>query len=244
MIVSASLKTTGVIATSLGIFTLLLGALGAFNELQFTLNRIWDVEPKPVKGFGASVKKFLFSRLLSFSMLLGISFLLLVSLVLSAALAALGDYLSGIPGFPAIALQIINIVVSLVVITFLFALMFKYIPDIEIPWRSLWLGAAVTAVLFSLGKFLIGLYLGQSDPGTTFGAAGSLILILLWIYYTSQILFLGAEFTQVYSRRFAVRGRPSELAVPRQRKGPASEQVAEGTEGRPPEPARPPQEQS
>ena len=238
MIQSASVQSTGIVATALGTVTLLLGALGAFNELQFTLNRIWDVKPKPAKGWTAGVKNFVMSRLLSFSMLLGIGFLLLVSLVMSAALAALGGYLGRIPGFPELALQVIHFVVSIGLITLLFALMFKYIPDIEIPWRSVWPGAAVTAIFFTLGKYLIGLYLGQSNVGTTFGAAGSMALIMLWIYYSSQIVFLGAEFTQVYSRRFAIRGRPSEDAVPRQRKPALREPAREPEVNAPREPAR------
>jgi membrane protein len=218
MIASASVKSTGLIATGLGLMSLLFGALGAFNELQYTLNRIWDVQAKPVKGMGASIKKFIFSRLLSFSMLLGVGFLLLVSLVLSAALAALGNLVGNIPGFPEMALQILNFVVSLVLITALFALMFKIIPDIHIPWRSVWLGAFVTGLLFTLGKFLIGLYLGRSNAATTFGAAGSLALIMVWIYYSSQIVFLGAEFTQVYSNQFGTKPRPKSHAEVRGRK--------------------------
>jgi membrane protein len=238
MLQSASVQSTGIVATVLGTITLLLGALGAFNELQFTLNRIWDVEPKPVKAWTAGVRNFLTLRLLSFSMLLGIGFLLLVSLVVGAVLAALGNYLSAITDFPELALQTIHFVVSLGLITLLFALMFKYIPDIDIPWLSVWPGAAVTAIFFTLGKYLIGLYLGQSNVGTTFGAAGSMMLIMLWIYYSSQIVFLGAEFTQVYSRRFAIRGRPSEHAVPRQRKPALREGGGKPDVDTPPEPAR------
>jgi membrane protein len=218
MIASASVKSTGLIATGLGIAVLLFGALGAFNELQYTLNRIWDVQAKPVQGMGASVKKFVFSRLLSFSMLLGIGFLLLVSLVASAALTALSHFLGNIPGFPQFALQVVNFVISLALISLLFALMFKFIPDIRIAWRSVWLGAIVTAVLFTVGKFLIGLYLGRGSVTNTFGTAGSLALILLWIYYSSQIVFLGAEFTQVYANRFGEKPTPKSHAEVRGRK--------------------------
>jgi membrane protein len=218
MISSATIRSTGIIATGLGVITLLFGALGAFNELQYTMNRIWDVKTKPVKGMGASIKRFITARLLSFSMLLAIGFLLLVSLVVSAALAALREYLGAIPGLPELALQILNIVVSLGITTLLFALMFKYIPDIRVPWRSVWLGAALTAIFFTLGRFLIGLYLGRSDVGSTFGAAGSLALILLWIYYSAQIVFLGAEFTQVYSTKFGEKPAPKSHAEARGRK--------------------------
>jgi membrane protein len=207
MIENATIKSTGLAASILGAITLLLGALGVFNELQNALNRIWGVKPKPLTGWGSRITQFIFKRLLSFSMLLGIGFLLLVSLVISAALSAMSDYLKGIPVFPEILLQVLNLIISLGMITVLFALIFKFIPDIKIPWRNVWPGALITAILFTMGKFLIGLYLGKSHVGSTFGAAGSLALIMIWIYYSSQILFLGAEFTQVFDKRFNSRSR-------------------------------------
>jgi len=207
MIENATIQSTGLVASIIGAITLLLGALGVFNELQNALNRIWGVKPKPLMGWGSRITQFIFKRLLSFSMLLGIGFLLLVSLVISAALSAMSDYLKGIPVFPEILLQVLNFLISLGMITLLFALIFKFIPDIKIPWRNVWPGALITAVLFTMGKFLIGLYLGKSHVGSTFGAAGSLALIMIWIYYSSQILFLGAEFTQVFDKRFSSRSR-------------------------------------
>ena len=201
MIKNATIPSTGVIASILGTVTLLLGAIGAFNELQIALNRIWDVDPKPIKGWSTRVKDFLLKRLLSFSMLLGIGFLLLVSLVISAAISALNDAFAGIPLVPQFVLQVLNLIISLLLITLLFAMIFKFIPDVKVPWRYVWPGAAITAILFTVGKQLIGLSLGQSEIGSSFGAAGSLALIMIWIYYSSQILFLGAEFTQVFANR-------------------------------------------
>lgn len=213
MIENAAFEPTGITASILGAVTLLIGALGAFNELQHALDRIWDVEPKPIKRWSVRVQRFVFKRLLSFSMVLGIGFLLLVSLVISAGLSALGDYLSGIPFFSELMLQILNLIISLGLITLLFAMIFKFIPDIKIAWRNVWLGAAITAVLFTIGKTLIGIYLGQTEVGSTFGAAGSLAVLMIWIYYSSQILFLGAEFTQVFTKSSGVRPPPDENGI-------------------------------
>lgn len=213
MIENAATTETGVTASILGSVTLLLGALGAFNELQHSLDRIWDVEPKPITRWSLRVQRFIFKRLLSFSMVLGIGFLLLISLVISAALAALSEYLGRIPLFSELVLQILNLILSLGLITLLFAMIFKFIPDVEIRWRNVWLGAAITAILFTMGKTLIGIYLGQAEVGSTFGAAGSLAVLMIWIYYSSQILFLGAEFTQVFTKRSGVRPPPDENAL-------------------------------
>lgn len=205
MIESASRPTTGLLATGLGAVTLLFGALGVFGELQNSLNTIWEVKPKPAKNFLDGVRRFILKRLLSFTMVLGIGFLLLASLVISAALSALGEYIGTRWPFADFWLQLLNFLISFLVITFLFAMMFKFLPEIKIAWKDVWLGAAVTSALFTLGKFLIGLYLGRSEVGNTFGAAGSLAILLIWIYYSAQILFLGAEFTQVYSNRYGSR---------------------------------------
>jgi membrane protein len=229
MIENASSSSAGVVASIIGTATLLIAALGTFNELQKALNRIWDVEPKPIEGWGNRVKDFIFKRLLSFSLLLGIGFLLLVALVVSAGLSAINEYLSTIPLLSNLVLQILNLLISLGLITLLFALIFKFIPDIEIGWRSVWLGAFITAVLFTVGKQLIGLYLGGSDIGNTFGAAGSLALIMIWVYYSSQILFLGAEFTQVYAKRTGKQPRPDEHAVEGKRKRQPSTETSAGT---------------
>jgi membrane protein len=174
-------------------------------------------------------------RFFPFTMVLGIAFLMLVSLVVSAALSALGTYLTGLAPGISFLMQIVNLVVSFVVITLLFALMFKILPDAEIAWRDVWLGAAITSLLFAIGKYLIGLYLGSSSVGSAYGAAGSLVVILLWVYYSGQILFFGAEFTQVYANRFGSRIVPSENAVPlteeeREKQGmPRKEEAATST---------------
>jgi membrane protein len=153
-------------------------------------------------------------RFLSFTMVLGVGFLLMVSLVLSAGLAALNEYMGGLFDNMAYVGQVINFVISFGIITLMFAMIYKILPDVQIAWGDVWIGAAVTALLFSIGKFLIGLYLGHSTIGSSYGAAGALVLIVLWIYYSAQILFLGAEFTQVYAKRFGSQIRPDEGAVP------------------------------
>ncbi|MGG6266471.1 YihY/virulence factor BrkB family protein [Leptolyngbya sp. AN03gr2] len=195
----------GGIATLVGVGFLIFGASGVFGQLQTALNTIWEVKPKP----GRAVKSFVQARFLSFAMVLVIGFLLLVSLVLSAALSGVSGYFGG---FLPEAFQIgrvLNFVLSFALITVLFASIYKFLPDVEVPWKNLWVGAAVTAVLFNIGKFLIGLYLGNSSVGSTYGAAGSLVVVLLWVFYSAQILLFGAEFTQVYSK---YRGRPIEPA--------------------------------
>ncbi len=182
--------STGIFATLVGVITLLVGATGVVGELQKSLSTIWEA-PEPKGGLVALIRE----RILSLAMILGIGFLLLVSLLLSAALTALGDSWG-----TAKILESINFVISLAVITVLFAAMFKFLPNVKIPWRNVWIGAAFTAILFTIGKTLTGLYLSKSAVASGFGAAGSLVIILVWVYYNSQILFLGAEFTQVYSK--------------------------------------------
>lgn len=190
----------GVLATVLSIVALALGAAGAFGQLQAALNRAWEVAPDPEQG---GLKRFLVKRVFSFGMILSVAFLLLVSLVLSAALTAFGSALSGMlpDGLSVTLLQAVNQVLSLAVITGLFAALFKVLPDARVAWRDVWVGGAVTAVLFVVGKFLIGLYLGRSNPGQAFGAAGSLAVLLVWIYYSSMMLLFGAEFTQLWAER-------------------------------------------
>lgn len=205
MIESASQTKTGLVATFLGAITLLFGALGVFGELQNSLNTIWEVKPKPAKNWLDGLRRFVIKRLLSFTMVLGIGFLLLASLIVSAALSALGEYIGTRWPLADLWLGLINFLISFIVITLLFAMIFKFLPEIKIAWKDVWLGAAVTSALFSLGKFLIGLYLGRSEVGNTFGAAGSLAILLIWIYYSAQILFFGAEFTQVYANRYGSR---------------------------------------
>jgi membrane protein len=190
----------GLIPTILGIAGLLFGATGAFGQLQKALNRSWNVEPDPNQG---GWKNFLSKRVFSLGMILVVAFFLLVSLVISAALTGMGDRLSGfLPfGLSAPFLEALNLVISLAVITFLFAALFKVMPDAKISWRTVWVGAAVTAFLFVIGKFLIGFYLGQSNPGQAYGAAGSLAVLLLWVYYSALILLFGAEFTETWAER-------------------------------------------
>jgi membrane protein len=214
MIETAAEPSTGTAASIIGAGVLIVGALGVFNEMQNALNTIWDVEPKKIKKWEGRILRFLSKRLLSFSLLIGIGFLLLVSLVVSAGLSALNEYFRGFPVFSEIMIQALNLFTSLGLIALLFALVFKYVPDVEITWRNVWLGSVITAILFTVGKTLIGLYLGRSAVGSTFGAAGSLVLIMVWVYYSSQILFLGAEFTQVYSKKTSPKPPPNEHAKP------------------------------
>ncbi len=196
-IAGANRPAASVIATVIGVVTLLLGALGVFGALQDALNTIWGVKPKPNRGL---IKGMIQDRLLSFTMVLGTGFLLLVSLVLSTALSAAVRYFGGMIPFSATVLEGVNFFVSFFVITLLFAYIFKYLPDAEIDWGDVWIGALMTSLLFVIGKFLLGLYLGNSAIGSTYGAAGSVIIVLIWIYYSAQILFFGAEFTKVFAR--------------------------------------------
>ncbi len=198
---NASRPGQDIVATIIGIVTLLFGALGAFSELQTSLNIIWGVEEKKVSGLWNTIRQQVINRFLSFAMILGIGFLLLVSLIVSTGLTALGTWLGSVLPLQQLILQVINLVISIGFITVLFAFIFKFLPDAEIAWRDVWVGAFFTAVLFSIGKTVIGLYLGSNAVATTFGAAGSLVILLLWIYYSAQIHFFGAEFTQVYANR-------------------------------------------
>jgi membrane protein len=210
MIQGARKPQTGAIASAIGIATLLFGASGVFGALQDALNTIWEVAPKPGRG----VLGILRDRFVSFTMVLGVGFLLLVALVVSAGLAALGTMLGEMLPAPAVVLQVINLVFAFGVITLLFAMIFKILPDAEIHWGDVWIGAAVTALLFTIGRFALGLYLGRSAFGSAYGVAGSFIVILLWVYYSAQILFFGAEFTQVYANTYGSRVVPDENAVP------------------------------
>jgi membrane protein len=193
---SASKPGQGIVAATLGIFTLMIGATAVFGELQSALDRIWKVPP--VKKGG--IRHLVLKRLLSFGMVLGLGFMLLVSLVLSAALAAFGKWWGDVLGGWTIVLEILNLAISFGVITGLFAMIYKFMPRANIPWRDVWVGSAVTAVLFTVGKFAIGLYLGTTNMASGFGAAGSLVVLLAWIYYSAQIFLLGAEFTRVFAQ--------------------------------------------
>lgn len=195
----------------LGIAGVIFGATGVFIELQGALNRAWEVGPDPEKG---GLKNMITKRIFSLGMILAIAFVLLVSLALSAVLSSFGNVLAGmIPGLGEVVLHVINFAISFAVITLLFAAMFKVIPDAEIAWRDVWVGAAATALLFVIGKFLIGFYLGRSDPGQAYGAAGSLAVLLVWIYYSAMILFFGAEFTQKWAENRGSGIQPEKGAV-------------------------------
>ncbi|CAN5364227.1 YihY/virulence factor BrkB family protein [soil metagenome] len=188
----------GAWAITVGVVTLFLGASVVFAELQAALNQIWGVKSEVRRGL---ILDLVFDRLRSFSIALGVGFLLLVSLVLSAALSALQDYLTRwMPSVPWLW-QAGNIAISFVVVAVLFAMIYKYLPDVQIEWHDVWIGALFTSVLFNGGKYLISIYLGQAAIGSAFGTAGSFAVLLVWIYYSALISFFGAEFTQVYARR-------------------------------------------
>jgi membrane protein len=200
IIESANHPRTGLIASVIGIGALLLGASGAFGQLQTSLNRIWNLPPKPSHGWRGIIRQ----RVLSFALVMAIGFLLLASLIVSAALAALSHWIDR--WFPG--LQILGFateVMSFLVITLMFALMYRMLPDIQIAWRDVWIGAAITSVLFSIGKALIGLYVTKTHVGSAYGVAGSLVVVLAWFYYSSQIIFYGAECTQVFAERYGSR---------------------------------------
>jgi membrane protein len=192
MLRNASRPSANVLATIVGIGTLLFGASGVFGELQDTINTIWRVRPKPGRGF----RKFVRYRFLSFAMILGSGFLLLVSLVISAALAALSDVVGETGSAEVVFWHAVNLVASFAVITLLFATIFKMLPDVKLGWRDVWLGAVITSLLFTVGKFLIGLYLGRSTAASVYGASGALAIVLIWTYYSAQILIVGIEFTR------------------------------------------------
>lgn len=202
--------SSSILATIIGVITFFLGATGAFLELQTALDAIWRVKPK-VRG--SFIRNLVLQRLISFGLVVGVGFLLLTSLLVSAGLAALDKYMGhAYPGV-AVLLQAVNVVVSLGVITLLFAMIYKVLPDVKLAWSDVWVGALVTAGLFTIGKFLIGLYLGTSSLASAYGAAGSVIVVLVWVYYSSQIILLGAEFTRAYVEQFGPRPPPVEFAT-------------------------------
>jgi membrane protein len=203
---ASSQRKAGIISAVLGFVTLLLGASGVVGQLQMSLNTIWGVEPKPGQG----VWGFLRQRFVSLGMILGVGFLLLVSLVLSALVTTLAQFI----GTSVMLAYTLDVLISFALITALFAMIYKFLPDVRVEWRDVWIGAALTSVLFTIGKSLIGLYLGYSSVSSTYGAAGSIIMILLWVYYSSLILFFGAEFTQVYASEFGAGAVPAANAAP------------------------------
>ncbi len=207
---NASTSEDNFLATLLAIGILIFGATGVFFHLQISLNEIWQIKPEPKSGF----LKMLTNRLVSFAFVLVVGFLLLIFFLISAMLAILQDFIrESLPEFLLIVAYLLNLALSLGIITVLFALIFKYLPDAKIWWKSVWGGAFITAILFTVGKELLGLYFGQANPGSTYGAAGSLVLILLWVSYSSLILFFGAEFTWVFARRYGHDIRPNKHAV-------------------------------
>ncbi|MBW0001368.1 MAG: YihY/virulence factor BrkB family protein [Verrucomicrobia bacterium] len=199
----------GILASALGVIIALFGASGVFGALQNALNTIWSVKPKPGQG----VWGFLRARFLSFAMVGGVCFLLLVSLTVESLLKGFSGYLkSALPGGDTVALAVF-LVFDLAVLILLFAMIFRYLPDARIAWRDVWVGAALTAVLFGIGKFVLGLYLGSGAAGSAYGAASSLITLLLWVFYAAQILLFGAEFTEVYANAYGSHVQPEAHAV-------------------------------
>ncbi len=203
LLLDASRLSSGLTAAALGIVLLLFGASSVFTELRDALNLVWGVQNSTSSGIKAMIQ----TRIFAFALVLGIGFLLLVSLLFSAAIAAAGKFFGGLLPLPEALLHLLNTVVSFIAVTVLFALLYKVVPDMRIEWRDVWIGAAVTSALFSIGKFLIGLYLGKAGVGSAYGAAGSLVVFLVWVYYSAQIFFLGACFTQVFSERHGSRAR-------------------------------------
>ena len=204
----ASQRRAGIVAGLVGSVAFIVAATGAFLELQAALNTIWRVKPKP----GVNLKAFAIDRLRSFGLVVAVGFLLMVSLAVTAALAALGGWLAGrFPSIPS-ALGGITVLVSLLVSTALFALLYRVLPDVHLRWRDVSMGAFVTAVLFTVGQQFIGLYLGQSSVASSYGAAGSIMILLLWVYYSCQILLLGAEFTRAYALHHGVQPAPESFA--------------------------------
>ena len=196
-------------ATAVGVVVLLFGASGAFGELKSALNTIWGVQIKP----GTALRTMARERVISFSMVLGVGFLLVISLIVSAGLAAFDSLLRNRLALPGVVFHGTDILASVIVMTILFATVFKVLPNVILRWRDVWIGAACTAILFTIGKFVIGLYLGTSAVSSYYGAAGSAIVILLWVYYSACILFFGVEFTKAYVRKFGPGIRPDSRAM-------------------------------
>jgi membrane protein len=209
IIATASRNEGTTLSTILSVATLLFGATGVFYQLQQILNKMWEVKPKPKQKLLKLIK----DRIFSFGLILVVGFLLLVSLVLSAALAAVSDWVqSHVSEGLVVIFKMLDIVASVGVITLLFAGIFKFLPDAKIQWRDVWHGAILTSILFVVAKFLLGLYFGNSDPGSAYGAAGSIILIMLWVSYAGLVLLFGAEFTQVYANRHGRKIEPTDVA--------------------------------
>jgi membrane protein len=234
MLREASRPKDSVVAMAIALVTLLFGASGLFAQLQEALNTVWEVKARPGRGLLGVMK----DRFLSFTMVLGVGFLLLVSLVLAAALQAVQTFAEGRVANMAAVFQVLGAAVSLALTTLLFAMLFKFLPDVKLRWSDVWTGALATAVLFTIGKYALGAYIGRGAVGSAYGAAGSLAIVLVWVYYSAQILLFGAELTQVYARRRGSWAEPKENAeaAPRKRR-PAGSAAATPPAGRPPVPS-------
>jgi membrane protein len=230
LLMNAQKPSSGILASVIAFITLLFGASGVFSELRDALNTIWDAQPDQTSGFMAMVKQ----KLFSFGMVLSVGFLLLVLLILSAGLAVAGKFFGQMLPLPEAVFQAINFVVSFAVITILFALLFRYVPNRRIEWSDVWVGAIGTALLFTIGKFLLGLYLGKASVGSAYGAAGSLVAVIVWVYYSAQIFFFGAEFTRVHADAHAAK---QPVAAATQTREPEKQQTLSTT----PAPVPPPQ---
>jgi membrane protein len=195
MLANAQKPATGILGSIIGLLSLLFGASGVFTELRSALNVIWDVKPEQTAGAVALLRE----RFFSFGMVLSIGFLLLVSLVVSTVLAAIGKFFGALLPISSLVLTTLNFLLSYFGVAVLFALIFRFVPEARVRWRHVWLGALVTAMFFTIGKTLIGLYLGKSSIGSSYGAAGSVIVVIVWVYYSAQIFFFGAEFTHAYA---------------------------------------------
>ena len=210
LIKNAALNGSGPVAATVGVATLVIGATSVFAEIQDSINFIWGLKPKPKKGW----LKMIMNRLLSFSIIVSLGFILLVSLVLNGLIEALMDRLQArFPNVTVVVLYVVNLLLTLAVITTLFAVIFKVLPDALIRWKDVMVGSMVTAILFMIGKFGITFYIGRSNVGSTYGAAGSLVVLLLWVYYSAIILYFGAEFTKAYATDYGNLIRPSPYAV-------------------------------
>ena len=227
-ILAAASPQGGTIATLIGLATLLIGATAVFGELQATLNLIWEVQPAPTKGVWAGIWAVLRNRIFSLTLVLALAFLLLVSLVISPALAGAAAWFQGPE--QALVSRLLELAVSLLVLTFVFALLYLYVPDAAIGWRDVWLGGCITAVLFTLGKTAIGLYLGQASVGSAYGAAGSVVVLLVWVYYSALIMFFGAECTHVWATRHG-EVTPQPHAIPGAAPQTKSEAATDSLEG-------------
>jgi membrane protein len=210
IIKNASISGKGGLAATIGIITLLIGATSIFGEIQDSINSIWGLKAKPKLG----IMKLLMSRLLSFGMIASLGFLLLVSLAATSVVEGIGNRLKALlPDVTVVLFYIINLVLTLAVVSVLFAIIFKVLPDAKIKWKNVWAGAIATGILFMIGKFAISFYIGKSNVGSTYGAAGSLVILLIWIYYSSMILYFGAVFTKVYALKKGVQIEPNQYAV-------------------------------